>query len=133
MEEREKALTLEVARRLEEEVRKVEEATAKRLEEEHRLRDAEKDTRLQDAQRMNDELRRKLQQGSQQTQGEVLEIELETLLRTAFPMDGISPVPKGVNGGDVAHKVFSGSGRHCGTILWKPSGRRTGAMVGLAS
>ena len=119
LEEREKALTLEVARRLEEEARRVEEATAKRLEEEHRLRDAEKDKRLQDAQRMNDELRRKLQQGSQQTQGEVLEIELETLLTTAFPMDGISPVPKGVNGGDVVHKVVSGSGQHCGTILWE--------------
>jgi len=119
LEEREKTLTLEVARRLEEEVGKIEEAAAKRLEEEHRLRDAEKDRKLQDAQRINDELRRKLQQGSQQTQGEVLELELETLLRSTFPSDHIEPVPKGLRGADVVQKVLSASGHHCGTIVWE--------------
>ena len=46
--------------------------------------------------KVNEELRRKLQQGSQQAQGEVLELELETLLANAFPFDAVSPVPKGV-------------------------------------
>ena len=47
--ERERALELEVSRRLDEEGRRVEEATAKRLEEEHRTRDADKDRRLEEA------------------------------------------------------------------------------------
>jgi hypothetical protein len=126
LEEREKTLTLEVARSLEEEVSKVEEATAKRLEEEHRLRDAEKDRKLQEAQRINDELRRKLQQGSQQTQGEVLELELETLLRNAFPSDHVEPVPKGIRGADVVQKVLLASGHHhCGTIVWEAKRTKT--------
>jgi hypothetical protein len=94
LEEREKTQELEVARKLDDERRKIEEATAKRLDEEHRLREAEKDKMLQDALKVNEDLRRKLQQGSQQAQGEVLELELETLLTNAFPWDSISPVPQ---------------------------------------
>lgn len=119
LEERQKALSLEVARRLEEEVGKVERSTVQRLEEEHRLQDAEKDKKLQDAQRNIEELRRRLQQGSQQTQGEVLELELEGLLASTFPFDAISPVPKGVTGADVVQKVISPSGHDCGTIVWE--------------
>jgi len=119
LEDREKALELEVARKLDAERRTIEEATTKRLDEEHRLRDAEKDKKLQDIQRVNEELRRKLQQGSQQAQGEVLELELETLLANAFPFDSVSPVPKGVTGADVIQKVVSPSGHSCGTIVWE--------------
>src|SRR4029078_7550370 len=66
-----------------------------------------------------DELSRKLQQSSQQVQGEVLEIELESILRNAFPMDQLHPVPKGLSGADVIHKVLSRSGVLCGTIVWE--------------
>jgi hypothetical protein len=41
------------------------------------------------------------------------------MLRSAFPMDHIEPVPKGVNGADVIHKVLTRSGRLCGTIVWE--------------
>lgn len=89
------------------------------MEEEYRLREAEKDKQLQDAMRANDELRRKLQQGLQQTQGEVLELELEELIRSAFPADQIDPVAKGRNGADMIHKVFAKSGHFCGTMVWE--------------
>jgi hypothetical protein len=68
---------------------------------------------------VNEELRRKLQQGSQQTQGEVLELELEELLQDAFPFDHIEPVPKGMNGADLIHRVHSKNGHCCGTIVWE--------------
>ena len=119
LEEREKNLELEAVRRLDAERKKIAEETAKRVEEEYRLREAEKDKQLQDAMRANDELRRKLQQGSQQTQGEVLELELEELIRSAFPADQIDPVAKGRNGADVIHKVFAKSGHFCGTMVWE--------------
>ena len=119
LEDREKALELEVARKLDAERRTIEEATTKRLDEEHRLREAEKDKRLQDALKVNEDLRRKLQQGSQQAQGEVLELELETLLANTFPFNSVSPVPKGVTGADVVQKVVSPSGHDCGTIVWE--------------
>jgi Uncharacterized protein conserved in bacteria (DUF2130) len=47
--------------------------------------------------------KRKLEHGSQQAQGEVLEIQLEELLRGAFPLDQIEAVPKGMNGADIVH------------------------------
>nr|WP_246754556.1 DUF2130 domain-containing protein [Bradyrhizobium diazoefficiens] len=53
----------------------------------------------------NDELRRKLQQGSQQLQGEVLELALEDLISQTFPSDLVQPVPKGTNGADIMQRV----------------------------
>jgi hypothetical protein len=119
LEEREKNVALDVSRRVDGERQKIAEETAKRLQQEFRLREAEKDKKLQDALKVNDELKRKLEQGSQQTHGEVLELELEELLKSAFPTDQIEPVPKGMSGADVAHKVFSRSGQLCGTIVWE--------------
>ena len=66
-----------------------------------------------------EELRRKAEQGSQQLQGEVQELELEEILRAAFPFDSIEPVPKGIRGADVLQKVHNQSGHFCGTILWE--------------
>jgi hypothetical protein len=70
-------------------------------------------------QKQIEELRRKSEQGSQQLQGEVQELELEALLRSKFPHDTIEPVPKGEHGGDVLHRVVGPLGQTCGTILWE--------------
>lgn len=98
---------------------KVRQDERKKLEEDHRLKDAEKDKKLQDALRVNDELRRKLEQGSQQAQGEVMELELEEILRKKFPNDILSEVKKGERGADVLHEVIDKQGRKCGLILWE--------------
>lgn len=119
LEEREKNLELQTARRMDEERKKVQEETAQRYEESHRLKDAEKDKKLQDVLKANEEMRRKLEQGSQQTQGEVLELELEELIKSSFPLDVIEPVPKGVNGADVVQRVINKSGHTCGVIVWE--------------
>jgi hypothetical protein len=119
LEERVKAVDVEVGRRVDAERQEIEVCVARRIEEQYRLRIADKEKSLQDARRANEELNRKLQQGSQQTQGEVLELELETILRNAFPADQLEPVPKGVSGADVVQKVVSRSGLVCGTIVWE--------------
>src|SRR4029450_7673070 len=59
------------------------------------------------------------EQGSQQLQGEVQEIELESLLRAKFAHDLIEPVPKGEFGGDVLQRVRGPNGQECGSILWE--------------
>jgi hypothetical protein len=64
-------------------------------------------------------LRRRAEQGSQQLQGEVQEMELEALLTVKFPRDTIQPVPKGEFGGDVLHRVIGPLNQVCGTILWE--------------
>src|SRR4029079_5492413 len=74
-----------------------------RLEAEDALKSkvTEKEAQIAGMQRQIEELRRKADQGSQQLQGEALEIELESLLRSRFPRDQIEPVAKGEFGGDV--------------------------------
>jgi hypothetical protein len=66
-----------------------------------------------------EELKRKAEQGSQQSQGEVLELELEELLRARFPTDVIEPVGKGELGADVVQQVNGSIGRAAGIILWE--------------
>jgi hypothetical protein len=114
-----KTLELDVARKLDEGRQQIRDEAAKEFFEEHRLKDAEKDRKLQEAFRVNEELQRKLQQGSQQTQGEVLELELEKLLVANCPFDEIVPVPKGVRGGDIFQRVRTRTGFLCGAILWE--------------
>ncbi|NGX94590.1 MAG: DUF2130 domain-containing protein [Candidatus Afipia apatlaquensis] len=80
---------------------------------------AEKETQIAGMQRQIEELQRKASQGSQQLQGEALELELESQLRGRFPRDLIEPVPKGEFGGDVLHSVLGPTGQHCGAILWE--------------
>ena len=66
-----------------------------------------------------DGLQRKLNQGSQQAQGEAQELVLEDQLRQAFPTDLFREVAKGVEGADVIQLVRDADGRDCGTILWE--------------
>jgi hypothetical protein len=66
-----------------------------------------------------DELRRRIDTGSQQLQGEIQELTLEAMLRSAFPRDRIVPVPKGQSGGDAIHEVLGLSGSPVGAILWE--------------
>lgn len=117
--EKEKNMELEVTRKLDEERQKVLEKASGEFEEKHRLKNAEKDKQLNDMKKQIDELKRKSEQGSQQTQGEVLEIELEDILSASFPHDLIEPVPKGIKGADVLQKVHSHSGQYSGTIVWE--------------
>lgn len=80
---------------------------------------AEKEAQIAGMNRQIDELRRRAEQGSQQLQGEALELELESLLRSQFPRDLIEPVAKGDFGGDVLHRVLGPGGQACGSILWE--------------
>ena len=119
LEDKHKAFELEVERRLGDERRKVEEATTQRVQQEQRLREAEKDKQIADMLRQIDDLKRKAEQGSQQTQGEVMELEMEQLLKATFPYDDIQPVAKGKPGADVIQRVFNKSGLPCGSIIWE--------------
>jgi hypothetical protein len=80
---------------------------------------SEKENQISGMQRQIEDLRRKAEQGSQQLQGETLELELESRLRARFPRDLIEPVPKGECGGDVLQRVLGHAGQTCGTIIWE--------------
>jgi len=113
------SLELDVLREIDTQREGIRQRTLAQAAEEHRLKDAEKDKRLSDALKKNEDLTRTLQQGSQQTQGEVLELELEAVLRDCCRFDEILPVPKGVRGADVLQIVKNRLGACCGKIIWE--------------
>ncbi len=119
LEEGNKELQLEVVRRINAERAAIEERAAKRILEEHRLKDLEQEKQIGDLRRQIDDLKRKAEQGSQQLQGEVLELDLESLLRENFPFDSVDPVPKGVAGADIVQHVFTRTAVSCGSIVWE--------------
>lgn len=119
LEDRERAFKLEMERKLSEERQKIWDDAAVKLAEANQLKDAERDKREADLRKQIDELKRKAEQGSQQSQGEILEVELENLLKEQFRYDDIVPVPKGVRGADVIQRVKMQNGKECGTIIWE--------------
>lgn len=119
LEEAKQAFELEKMRQLEEAKNAITEEAGKKAAEEQQYIVAQLKKQLTDAIKAKDDLARKLEQGSQKAQGEVLEIELEELLKTEFPHDEIMPVPIGVTGADVIQKVIDRNGRVCGQIAWE--------------
>lgn len=125
LEEEKKELALAVEKTLDEEREKIEEKALKQAAEEHHLKDKEKEKVIEDLKKALEEAQRKARQGSQQLQGEVLELDLESYLKEQFPQDTIEPVGKGVSGADVRQIVKSGRGTTCGVILWESKRTKT--------
>jgi len=119
LQEKARNVDLEVERRLQEQLQAVREQAAKDMEEQQKLKLMESEQKVQTLLKQIEDLKRRAEQGSQQAQGEVLEIALEELLKGLFPTDAIEPVPKGVRGADVVQRVFDDSGLDCGLILWE--------------
>ena len=112
-------LDLTVEKRVQASVDQIHAKATQEADEAARLRVAEKDQTIESMTRTIEELKRKAEQGSQQSQGEVLELELEELLKSRFPMDTIEPVGKGELGADVIQQVNGQLGQPAGIILWE--------------
>ena len=119
LEDEKKTFELEMARKLDGARKQIEEKASKRLMEEQRFKDAEKEKLIKDMRKQIGELKRRSEQGSQQLQGEVMELGLEELLKSSFPNDDIQPVPTGIKGADITQKVHDETGRYCGSIVWE--------------
>jgi len=115
LEEKQEDMELELARTLASEKESIE----AKVRDSFSLREAELKKKIADAQKSNEELTRKLEQGSQQLRGEVLELELEGILRKSYPFDDIQEVKKGVRGADIVQAVHLRSGTPCGKIVWE--------------
>jgi len=112
-------LELTVEKRVQEGLTATREQAKKEAEDGLKLKVLEKEQTITSMQKQIEELKRKAEQGSQQLQGEVQELELEALLREKFPWDMIEPVPKGEYGGDALQRVVGSHGQPCGTIIWE--------------
>ncbi len=119
LDDEKRELELTVEKRVQSGLTEVRSLAKKEAEDEQKLKVMEKEQTIAAMQKQIEDLKRRAEQGSQQLQGEVQELELENLLRAKFPFDAIEPVPKGEFGGDVLHRVRSNGGQTSGTILWE--------------
>jgi hypothetical protein len=119
LDDQKRELDLTIEKRVQSSLETVRSKAKQDAEEGLKLRLLEKEEQMASMQRQIEELKRKAEQGSQQLQGEVMELELEASLRAKFPQDSIEPVPKGEFGGDVLHRVVNAANQPCGTILWE--------------
>ncbi len=110
---------IEMQKKLVEEEAKIREAAEKVADEKQRLNLAARDKTIADLQKSLDEAQRKAAQGSQQLQGEIMELDLETAMADAFRDDDIEPIAKGTRGGDIRQVVKSPRGTVCGVMLWE--------------
>lgn len=104
-------MDLTISRRIQEQ--------AEKIRNEERLRQAELQKQLEDQKKLVDEMKRKSEQGSMQLQGEVQEIELESLLQEIYRHDTIGEVGKGTKGADCIQVVRNEAGRECGKIIYE--------------
>ena len=112
-------LDLTVETRVQESLGDVRVKAKREAEGELKLKIAEREETIAGMQRQIEVLKQKAEQGSQQAQGEVQELALESLLAAKFPSDRIEPVPKGESGADILQTVLSPSGQQCGSLLWE--------------
>jgi hypothetical protein len=118
-EDAKRELDLDVQKQINERLGPVREQARKEAEEAQKLKVSEKEHLISQMQKQIEDLKRRAEQGSQQLQGEVQELELESLLSNKFPTDEIIPVEKGQLGADALQKVVGKTGQVCGTILWE--------------
>jgi hypothetical protein len=86
---------------------------------EYDLKLKEKEKIIEDLNKQMKEGQRKAEQGSMKLQGEILELEMEELLKEYFPNDDIQPVAPGKKGADIIQTVRLQSGKIAGSILWE--------------
>jgi hypothetical protein len=113
------SLQLEVRKQVDAQLAQRESLVRAQEQERSVLDKAELQKTIDDMKAQMADMQRKAEQGSQQLQGEVLELALEEGLRRAFPLDVIEEVKKGQRGGDVIHRVQSRSGAAAGILLWE--------------
>jgi len=119
------SLELEVARKIDREREKIRGEAEKKLNEAHRLKDLEKDKVINDLKASLEDMKRKAEQGSMETQGEVLEQDFEEQLKGFFVHDDIQPVPKGIRGADLVQTVRTPIGAECGVLVWETKNTKT--------
>jgi hypothetical protein len=127
LEQQKKDMDLEIQEQVLNQTSLIKEAALKEEREKRDMADKQKDLQLQTLKSQIEDLKRKAEQGSQQSQGEILEIELEELLRNTFPYDTINEVPKGTSGADCIQEVVNSHLKVVGTIAYET--KRTKSFV----
>lgn len=110
---------LEAEKSFQEQLKLKEQALKQQIEEQNYLKIKEKEKLIEDLTNQLKEAQRKAEQGSVQLQGEIQELELERILKKAYPYDKISEVGKGKQGADIQQIVLNENRMECGKIYYE--------------
>lgn len=119
LKEREEQLELEVKEKMILERNKIKEDVQKAEQQKHYMELKQRDELVNNLKTQLDTMKRQAEQGSMQSQGEILELEIERLLVSAFPLDDIVEVKKGANGADCIQIVKNQNGKQAGIIAFE--------------
>ena len=119
LKDREAELEIEAARKLDAGRAELESRVRSQERQRAEFEKAELQKTIADMNEQLAEAQRKGNHGSQQLQGEVLELTLQEDLEAAFVLDSIEEVRKGARGGDVIQRVMTRSGQSAGVLLWE--------------
>lgn len=125
LEEKESAIELETQKKIEEEREALTEKIREQEQEKTFMKMKEKEQLVASLNKKIEDLKRNVEQGSMQTQGEVMELELEAMLSSVFPFDLIAEVKKGALGADVLQTVRNSIGREVGIIAFESKRTKT--------
>ncbi len=110
---------LKLERALDERMKEEVEKLSKQKDDQASLKEKEMQKQIDDMKKLVEEATRKASTVSQQLQGEVMELQIEDLLREAFPGDLIEEVKKGQLGADILQTVKNNFGKTVGIIVWE--------------
>ena len=119
LEDKRKNMELDYQRKLAGERQLLEQQLIDKYAGEADLKLKERDKQIEDLRKSLAEAKRKSEQGSMETQGEALELDLQANLISHFPYDRISPVPKGIRGADIIQIVHNEGMVNCGSLVWE--------------
>jgi hypothetical protein len=113
------AVVLEKEREFSDKLRAEKEKIQKQTDEASHLKIKELQLKLEEQTRLADEMKRKAEQGSMQTQGEVQELAIEEWLKSNFPLDTIEEIKKGERGADCLQIIHTRLRQNCGSIYYE--------------
>ena len=119
LEEKQKQIEQVIEKRFLENKKGIEEKVLQQANEQFELERKEFEIKTLQQNKLIDEMKRKVNQGSMQTQGEAQELLLEEILENTFPFDKVGEVAKGKKGADCLLTVRNKFGQECGTILFE--------------
>lgn len=117
--ERQQKMDIEIEQKVTERIGVITSEAQVNAEEQYKFKLMERDKKIKDIEQQLEAARRTAEQGSQQSQGEVVEMEFEKELSVKYPLDKFEPVPKGFDGADLLQTVVSNTGKKNGTIIWE--------------
>ena len=115
LEEKEKNSEIEYMKRLDEDKTR----TRTQIENEFKLKQEEDRKEKELLRQQVKEMQQRMDQRSQQAQGDALERVMENDLKEKFKFDEIVPIKTGVRGADIIQIVKDEKGKTCGRIVWE--------------